>query len=538
MKGQDLLAGAARAATYNMALQLCIRMMTFILNGVVLRYISKELLGVVNVRLTLLYTTTLFIATESFDQACLSKIENKDWRQVVNQMWLTFPMSIVVCFIFGSIWMYGLESPDPESIPYYGVGVLCFCLNTIITTLARPHFIIGQCHLFNRLRVVSVALSELLKCVVAAFLVIYFPQWGLINFCIAQLVCAISYSSIYYAVFYMMIKNKDLEETFVFQSVRDFFPRILPDKPFIDQRLASLTGSFFKQSIFKQILTEGEKYVMTVFGVLNFGDQGVYDIINNLGSLAPRFIFQPIEESGRLFFSSLFTRGQSLQLQSKDSIELVTSVLQHLLKTVTLIGCIILVFGQPYAYLALDLYGGSLLSSGAGPLLLRWYCLYVLLLAVNGITECFYFSIMSKEEIDSYNHKMLLFSVILLGSSLFLTQIFGSVGFVLANSINIGCRILQSVWFIHNFYKDSSYQPLKGFLPSFSVLGALALAYCTTSLSEYYLCCDGGNLYKLLHIAIGGVCLLCVLVTIVIRERELVQFVTTRLWGRKIGKTN
>lgn len=254
--------------------------------------------------------------------------------------------------------------------------------------------------------------------------------------------------------------------------------------------------------------------------------------------MAPRFIFQPIEESGRLFFSSLFTRGQSLQLQSKDSIELVTSVLQHLLKTVTLIGFIILVFGQPYSYLALDLYGGSLLSSGAGPLLLRWYCLYVLLLAVNGITECFYFSIMSKEEIDSYNHKMLLFSVILLGSSLFLTQIFGSVGFVLANSINIGCRILQSVWFIHNFYKDSSYQPLKGFLPSFSVLGALALAFCTTAFSEYQLCCDSGNLYKLLHIAIGGVCLLCVLVTIVISERELVKFVTTRLWGHKTGKTN
>lgn len=42
----------------------------------------------------------------------------------------------------------------------------------------------------------------------------------------------------------------------------------------------------------------------------------------------------------------------------------------------------------------------SLGASFAGPLLLRWYCLYVLLLAVNGITECFYFSIMSKEEID------------------------------------------------------------------------------------------------------------------------------------------
>lgn len=50
----------------------------------------------------------------------------------------------------------------------------------------------------------------------------------------------------------------------------------------------------------------------------------------------------------------------------QDTIDLVTSVLQHLLKTVTLIGCIILVFGQSYAFLALDLYGGSLLSSGAG----------------------------------------------------------------------------------------------------------------------------------------------------------------------------
>lgn len=69
----------------------------------------------------------------------------------------------------------------------------------------------------------------------------------------------------------------------------------------------------------------------------------------------------------RINVSDLLTRNaMSFYLQLQDSIELVTSVLQHLLKTVTLIGCIILVFGQPYAYLALDLYGGSLLSSGAG----------------------------------------------------------------------------------------------------------------------------------------------------------------------------
>ncbi|XP_078310387.1 man(5)GlcNAc(2)-PP-dolichol translocation protein RFT1-like isoform X3 [Crassostrea virginica] len=533
MEGRELLAGAARAATYNMALQLGIRVMTFILNGVVLRYISKELLGVVNVRLTLLYTTTLFIATESFDQACLSKIENKDWKQVVNLMWLTFPMSILVCVFFGFVWMYGLERPDPESIPYYGFGVLCFCLNTVITTLARPHFIVGQCHLFNRLRVVSVAVSEFARCVISAFLVIYFPQWGIISFAIGQLICSIVYTGIYYAVFYLLIKKKDVDKSFVFQSVRDFFPSILPDKSFIDWRLAALTGSFFKQSIFKQLLTEGEKYIMTIFGVLNFGDQGFYDIIDNTG-----VVFRELDDSLQYFFYPALQRGSPLTSQPPDTIDLVTSVLQHLLKTVTLIGCIILVFGQSYAFLALDLYGGSLLSSGAGPLLLRWYCLYVLVLAVNGITECFFFSIMSKEQIDSYNNKMLLFSVILLVSSLFLTQHFGSVGFVLANCINMMCRILHSVYFIHNYYLGSRYQPLKGFLPSFAVLGSLVISYCVTAFSEYNLCCKSGNLYNLLHIVIGGVCLLAVLVTIVISERDLVHFVTTQLWGRKIGKTN
>lgn len=35
-----------------------------------------------------------------------------------------------------------------------------------------------------------------------------------------------------------------------------------------------------------------------------------------------------------------------------------------------------------------------------GPVLMRSYCLYVLLLAINGVTECFTFAAMSKEEVD------------------------------------------------------------------------------------------------------------------------------------------
>ena len=78
-----------------------------------------------------------------------------------------------------------------------------------------------------------------------------------------------------------------------------------------------------------------------------------------------------------------------------------------------------------------------------GPTLLRWYCVYVLIIAVNGITECFMFALMSKDEVDHYNHYMVVFSLIFLVASLGLTKGFGSVGFILANCINMGLRIIH-----------------------------------------------------------------------------------------------
>ena len=71
-----------------------------------------------------------------------------------------------------------------------------------------------------------------------------------------------------------------------------------------------------------------------------------------------------------------------------------------LLKFVLLVALTILSFGFSYSFLALDMYGGSLLSDGEGPTLLRWYCVYVLLLAVNGVTECFVFAAMSQSHVD------------------------------------------------------------------------------------------------------------------------------------------
>ena len=89
-----------------------------------------------------------------------------------------------------------------------------------------------------------------------------------------------------------------------------------------------------------------------------------------------------------------------MEKQDQKAIPIVADTLSILLKLVLLIALVILSFGYAYSYLALDIYGGSLLSGGSGPTLLKWYCVYVLLLALNGVTECFVFATMSQSRVD------------------------------------------------------------------------------------------------------------------------------------------
>lgn len=496
------------------------------LNMIVIRHTSKEMLGVVNIRLCLLQTTVLFLATEPFDLACLSKIEGKNWTQVVNLMWFTVPLSAVFGVIFGWIWWSILDVPDASAIPNFYFGVLCYALAPCIATLARPLFIVGQSFFYVRLRVATVAISEVFKCLVTVLLLILKPQLGIISFSIGQILGELLYICIYYIFFYLHIQKPGaVDRNFAFQTARDFFPKSLPDKPLVNGKMAMLTFSFFKQSLLKQMLTEGEKYVMTIFSVMSFADQGVFGIINNLGALFPRFVFQPVEESARLFFSQLLHRGQKFLQQSKDEAYLAYQVLKHLLRAMFLIGCIILVFGNSYAYLLLDIYGGKTISEGSGPLLLQWFCVYVLVLAVNGIMECFHFALMNQEDTDRYNKKMLVFSGVFLGSSLLLTSHFGGVGFILANCFTMCTRIFHSLLFINQYYKGTELHPLKSLVPSVPLLVSLFIAFVIMKASEVILCCNAGWTFRFIHIGIGGVCLGAVLIILYLTETELREFI-------------
>ena len=69
------------------------------------------------------------------------------------------------------------------------------------------------------------------------------------------------------------------------------------------------------------MLTEGERYVMTIFSVMTFQEQGVYDVVNNLGSLAARFLFRPIEDSSYFYFSQMVRRDAPISRQDEVNLE-------------------------------------------------------------------------------------------------------------------------------------------------------------------------------------------------------------------------
>lgn len=57
--------------------------------------------------------------------------------------------------------------------------------------------------------------------------------------------------------------------------------------------------------------------------VLPFCFIGVYDIVNNLGSLVARLIFQPIEESFYIFFAKVLEREKDATHQKQVSLVLI-----------------------------------------------------------------------------------------------------------------------------------------------------------------------------------------------------------------------
>ncbi|XP_034663343.1 protein RFT1 homolog [Drosophila subobscura] len=320
--------------------------------------------------------------------------------------------------------------------------------------------------------------------------------------------------------------NKHMED-FPFTRISEFLPGVMYDPigKFFNRELQTLTLSFVKQGVLKQILTEGEKYVMSVSPVLSFGEQATYDVVNNLGSMAARFIFRPIEDSSYFYFTQTISRDTRLAKQPQEQVRQASSVLNNLLLSVSSIGLLAFTFGQSYSYPVLLLYGGpDFVAGGLPQSLLQWHCLAIYLLSVNGISEGYMFATNTSRDIDKYNYLMAIFSVSFLVLSYILTGIFGPVGFIFANCINMLGRILYSTYYIRQQYQPLSLNPLQGLKP--------AKLFGVTLIISGIICYWYQSAALFTHLGIGLMAGIACLLAWALAHRDLVRLAWR--YGRRI----
>ncbi|XP_075229849.1 man(5)GlcNAc(2)-PP-dolichol translocation protein RFT1 [Lycorma delicatula] len=521
---KNFLKSSLQNASFNIVFQILSRSLTFLMNAFVLRHISQAVIGVMNVRLLLLESTILFLSREAFRRACLSKTVDHNWVQVINLLWLTVPLCCTLCLFFGWIWLSVLETPSSSITPHYRIGVWAIAISCVIEMCVEPLYLVSQAFLFVKLRVVMDTICLLIRSVTFTTIVLWWPDGAVVAFSTAQIVAVIAYAVCYYCYFSHYIKQRKkndastVDDDFPFTSLSQFLPNLPSSgEQVVDWKLCILTWSFIKQGVLKQLLTEGERYIMTLFSILSFYEQGVFDVVNNLGSLAARFLFRPIEESAYFYFSQLVHRDIPISEQNVDQINEASTVLKQLLRTVVSIGLVVLAFGQAYTRLALLLYGGSKLAIGLAPMLLRTHCFAILFIAINGTAEGYVLATMDAKQLDRFNHWMAILSVGFLLVSWLFTTLFGSVGFILANCCNMIARITHSILFIKHQYKDTQFRPLDGIIPGKLFSVALITSFIITFLSEVYFY----DKSKTTHFVIGAISFFTVVSVWIFEEKEL-----------------
>lgn len=420
------------------------------------------------------------------------------------------PICMALCVPCLYIWLNWLSAVDAPYGEQYEFACYAVAISCVLELVAESAVFVAQVFCFVKLKIVLNTLHIFVRSIIFLWIVTGDRSAAINAFAIAQLASAVTIVVGQYGFFQYYINrfnefkqqqqqqlqknSKSVKEAsswertlfdnmddFPFTKLSELLPGVISRRSssdaFFNRELQKLTLSFVKQGVLKQILTEGEKYVMSVSPVLSFGEQATYDVVNNLGSMAARFIFRPIEDSAYFYFTQTIARDTRLAKQPQDRVRQASSVLNNLLLGVSSIGLIAFTFGQSYAHTLLLLYGGEDFVAGGLPQrLLQWHCLAIYLLSVNGISEGYMFATNTSRDINKYNYLMAIFSVSFLVLSYILTGIFGPVGFIFANCINMLGRIIYSTWYIRQQYQPLGLNPLQGLWPGKIFGGALLIA--------------------------------------------------------------
>ena len=230
-KKPPVLSRSAIGAALLISLQFSSRILTFVVNQVLLRYLSPELLGI-STQLELYSITVLFFARESLRNAVQRQDDTIDdslkssntlaknhvdantsagrSQTIVNLAYISVGLGVV--FAPGFAWLYlqttPVQNPSVLETPYLRESLFVYGLAAIGELLAEPCYVIAQQKAKFEVRATAESTATVLRCLVTCGCAIWASQRsvdiGVLPFALGQGAYAVSMTLVYYWKFWSM----------------------------------------------------------------------------------------------------------------------------------------------------------------------------------------------------------------------------------------------------------------------------------------------------------------------------------------------
>ncbi|KAF8797724.1 RTF domain-containing protein [Phlegmacium glaucopus] len=491
------------SASSLMALQLFSRFFTFALNQALFRLASPSAFGAAAIQFELILSTILFLSREGVRNALLRVSAHADTNvKRTNMSFLPIifgvPLALSTCLVYAHV-----ASQEMQEQPYFNSAIAIYAVAALWELLCEPLYNKAMADLKTGIRVRAEGLGITSKSLTTFLLLVYNTSrakgedLALIAFAAGQLMYSMVMFLVYISHFgdqHMRLKRPSASSGTLLS--------------YIDQELLLLSLSMSSQSLVKHFLTEGDKMILTWFSPLH--DQGGYALAVNygqpstllrlkyrqinhqsIGSLIARIVFQPIEETLRVFFSRILNNA-SKEIDSEEKTRSITqaaSTLHSLLSIQASLSLIFVTFGSAYLPIFLPLLLPQQYMATSAPRILAAWIWYIPVLALNGGLEAFLSSVASPKDFNEQSRWMIGFSVIYILATICLYRLgLGDASLVYANIFNLSARITYCLHFVSTYFTNQGSQQ-RAFrwsdaLPSWSLSITCALSSVLLRLSR------------------------------------------------------